>query len=88
MEQLQTLQKVDATPEKIRQVVSTNPDRTSQQFYEKDGLLYKQWMPPHRCSDDMAVEQLILPIQCHHGVLQLSHAIPLARHLGKDKMAQ
>ena len=45
-------------------------------------------MPPHRCSDDMAVEQLILPVQCRYGVLQLAHAIPLAGHLGKDKTAQ
>ena len=88
MEQLQTLQKVDATLEKIKQVVSTNPDGTSRQFYGKDGLLYRCWMPPHRCSDDMAVEQLILPVQCCYGVLQLGHTIPLAGHLGKDKTAQ
>ena len=64
--------------------MSTNLDGTSQQFYEKDGLLYTQWMPPHNCSGDMAVEQLILPVQCHHGVLQLAHTIPLAGHLGKN----
>ena len=87
MEQLQNLQKVDVTLEKIRQVVSTNPDETSQQFYEKDGLLYRWWMPPHR-SDNMAVEQLILPVQWCHGVLSLAHTIPLAGHLGKDKMAK
>ena len=44
-------------------------------------------MPPH-CSDDMAVEQLILPVQWRHGVLRLAHTIPLAGHLGKDKMAK
>ena len=87
MEQLQNLQKVDITLEKIRQVVSTNPDGISQQFYEKDGLLYRRWMLPHH-SDDMAVEQLILLVQCRHGVLQLAHTIPLTGHLGKDKMAQ
>ena len=37
-------------------------------------------MPPH-CSDDMAVEQLILPVQCRHGVLQLAYTIPLAGHI-------
>ena len=67
--------------------MSTNPDGTSQQFYEKDELLYRRWIPPYR-SDDMAVELLILPVQCCHGVLQLAHTIPLAGHLGKDKTAQ
>ena len=36
-EQWQTLQKVDDTLEKIRQVVWTNPNGTSWQFYEKIG---------------------------------------------------
>ena len=45
-------------------------------------------MPPHRCSDDLVVEQMILPVQCHHNVLQLAYTISLAGHLGKDKMAQ
>ena len=45
-------------------------------------------MPPHCCSDDVAVEQLILPVQCRHGVLQLAHTVPLAGHFGKDKTAQ
>ena len=66
----------------------TKPDETGQQFYDKDGLSYRWWMPPHHCSDNMAVEQLILPVQCHSGVLQLAHAIPLVRHLCKDKTAQ
>ena len=78
MEQLQNLQKIVATLEKIRQVASTNPDgNSSQQFYEKDGLLYRWWMPPHYCSDDMTVEQLILPVQCQHGVLQLTYSYVL-----------
>ena len=36
----------------------------------------------------MKVEQLILPVQCRCGVLQLAHTIPLVEHLGKDKTAQ
>ena len=39
-------------------------------------------------SDDMKIEQLVLPEQCRQGVLQLAHNIPLAGHLGKDKTAQ
>ena len=68
--------------------MSTNSDGTSQQFYEKDGLLHRRWKPPHRCSDGMEVEQLILPVQCRRGVLQLAHSIPSAGHLGKNKTAQ
>ena len=70
--------------------MSTNPNGTSRQLYEKDGLLYRRWMPPHRCCDGMEVEQLILPVQCRSRVLQLqlAHNIPLAGHLGKDKTTQ
>ena len=45
-------------------------------------------MSPHHSSEDMEVEQLILPAQCCHSVLQLAHTIPLVGHLGKDKTAQ
>ena len=45
-------------------------------------------MPPQHGSDDMEIEQLVLPKQCYQGVLQLAHTIPLAGHLGKDKTAQ
>ena len=88
IEPLQNLQKVDATLEKIRQATSTDLDGTSQQSYEKNGLLHRRWMPPHCCSDDMAIEKLILPVQCCQCVLQLAQTIPLAGHLGRDKTAQ
>ena len=68
--------------------MTTNPDATNQPFYEKGGLLYRRWLPPHRCSNDLEVEQLVLPVPCCQGVLQLAHTIPLAGHLGKDKTAQ
>ena len=32
-----------------------------------------------------AIEQLILPKQCHQTVCKLAHTIPLAGHLGQDK---
>ena len=86
MEQLQNLLKVDATLEKIRQVLSSNSNRTSQHFYEKMGCCIDGGC--HHHSDDMAVEQLIIPVLCCHGVLQLAHTIPIAGHLGKDKTAQ
>ena len=88
MDQLKNLQRTDPTLEKIRTVVTTNPDAISQPFYEKDGLLYRRWLPPHPCSNDLEVEQLVLPVPCCQGVLQLVHTISLADHLGKDKTAQ
>ena len=36
----------------------------------------------------MAVEELVLPLQCRKTVLELAHEIPLAGHLGKDKTAR
>jgi len=63
--------------------MKTSLDRTSQQFFEKDGLLYRKWVPPQQNSGT-EIEQLILPERCRQGVLQLAHAIPLAGHLGKD----
>ena len=36
----------------------------------------------------MAVEQLVLPLQCRKVVLGLAHDIPLTGHLGMDKTAR
>ena len=85
MEKLKAFQKADPTLEKIWQGRTNNPDG---QFFEKDGLLYRRWVPPQHGYDDMEIEQLVLPEQCHQGVLQLTHNIPLAGHLGKDKTTQ
>ena len=57
-------------------------------FFKKDGLLYRRWVPPQHNSDDMEIEQLVLPEQCRQRVLQLADTIPLAGHLGKDRTAQ
>ena len=57
-------------------------------FFEKNGLIYRHWIPPGRGTEDMAVDQLVLPQQCRSTVLDLAHRIPLAGHLGRDKTAQ
>jgi len=36
----------------------------------------------------MAVEQLVLPLQCRKIVLKLAHEIPLSGHLGKEKTSR
>ena len=56
-------------------------------YYRSDGLLYRQWIP-RGCNAELAVDQLVLPTQCRKAVLQLAHEVPIARHLGKHKMAK
>ena len=34
------------------------------------------WMPSGRDGEDMAVEQLVLPKECHDRVISLAHSIP------------
>ena len=88
LKQLRNLQKADPTLEKIWKGMKNSFDGMSQQFFEKDGLLYRKWVPPQNNSNEMEIEQLVLPEGCRPGVLQLAHTIPLAGHLGKDKTAQ
>ena len=45
-------------------------------------------MPSCRDGEDIAVEQLVLPKECHDRVISLAHSIALAGHLGWDKMTQ
>ena len=50
--------------------------------------MYRRWTPPGRDTEDMAVEQLVLPLQCRQTALQLAHDIPLVGHMGKEKTAR
>ena len=83
-EELKTLQESDTTVEAIRKAADGSPSTAS---VGRDGLVYRQWLPPGRDSEDLAVEQLVLPLECRKTVLQLAHEIPPAGHLGKDKTA-
>ena len=65
MEKLKAFQN-NPTLKKIWQGRTNNPDG---QFFDKDGLLYRRWVPPQHGSDDMEIEQLVLPEQCRQGVL-------------------
>ena len=86
-EELKTLQESDTTLEAIRKAAGGSPSTAGVGFFRRDDLVYRRWIPPGRDSEDMAVEQLVLPLQCRKTVLQLAHEIPLAGHLGKDKTA-
>ena len=57
--------------------------RKPQLLAEHNGLWYHLWTPKH-C--DEPIEQLILPKHCHEIVCKLVHTIPLAGHLGRNKI--
>ena len=47
--------------------------------------MYQQWSPPGRCGSKFEVELLVLPVKFRPLVMDLSHCIPLAGHLGRNK---
>ena len=79
-EQLRTLQSIDITLEAVRRAAGVG-------FFRRDRLLYRLWTPPGR-DEEMATEQLVLPMQCRRAVIEVAHDIPLSGHLGKGKTAQ
>ena len=86
--ELKTLQETDTTLEAVRKAVAEKSDGAGGKYFERNGLLFRQWVPQGRESEDMAVEQLVLPLQCRQTVLHLAHDIPFSGHLGKHKTAQ
>jgi len=86
-ETLQKLQQEDPSLDGVRRAAKGEPSTaTGIGFFERDGLVYRQWTPPGMPDDpDMAIEQLVLPSACRNAVLKLAHEIPLAGHMGKTK---
>ena len=62
-------------------------DGTKGEWFYREGLLYRRWTPRGR-GDESEVEQLDLPKACRHVALVMSHDIPIAGHLGRDKTRQ
>ena len=87
-EELKVLQSTDSTLDAVRKAASGHPSSAGVRFFERDGLVYRRGRMPGRHSEDMGVDQLILPLQCRGIVLQMAHDIPLAGHLGKENTAQ
>ena len=54
------------------------------EYFKRDGLLCRRWAPYGR--KEFEIEQLVLPKQLRRTVLELAHEIPLAGHLGKEKI--
>ena len=46
--------------------------------------MYRRWTPRGR-SSTFLVEQFVLPKRCRGTVLKLTHDVPLASHLGREK---
>ena len=87
--ELKVLQAADTTLDSVRKEADGNPGDSSEVgYFWKDGLLFRKWIPRGYEEQDMAVEQLVLPMQCRNTVLQLAHDIPLSGHLGKKKTTQ
>ena len=87
-EELSQLQRKDESLEEVRKAAKGGASSAGPGFFEREGLLYRRWVPLGRDGEDMAVDQLVLPTQCRQTVVQLAHAIPMAGHMGKNKTAQ
>ena len=57
-------------------------------FFQRDGLIYRRWIPPGQDEGEMSIDQLVLPSSCRKAVVQLAYTIPLAGHMRRKKMAQ
>ena len=56
-------------------------------FFYRDGLLYRQYSPPGVNNSAHDIEQLVVPAQLRPPILRLAHNIPMAGHLVKKKTA-
>ena len=80
-DELKTLQETDPTLVGIRDTLDGWGSTAG--FFRRNGLIYREWVPRGHNGAQMAIEQLVLPLQCRKTVLQLAHQ--LAGHLGRDK---
>jgi len=84
-EELWSLQEGDGTLEAVRKAASGEACLGGIGFFKRDGHLFRRWTPPVPGSEEIVVEQLVLPNQCRQTVLRLAHEIPLGGHMGKNK---
>ncbi len=76
MEELKILQETDNTLGEIRKAADQQPSTAGVGFYRNEGLLDRHWIPPGRDTESMAVEQLVLPLQCRRRYLILLTLFP------------
>ena len=78
------MQDADESLEVARQLADESPQSTPRSFFRKDGLLYRRWKPSKQ-GEEGDINELVLPSGCRKKVLELSHSVPFARHLGQKK---
>ena len=85
-DELKAMQEQDETL-KTACELSQQTTTTQHPFLQREGLLYRRWMPKNtgQNSTKELVDQLVLPQQCRQRVMTLAHSIPLAGHLGRKK---
>ncbi len=85
--ELRRLQGADHTLATLRAAAQGKVNAAGPNFFERDGLVYRRWVPPGR-EEETAIEQIVLPKECRRTVLRMAHTIPIAGHLGRKKTAQ
>ena len=81
MGEIRELQKSDPSLEGTRRLAKVN----QYGFFFRDGLLYRRWTPRSKNGEEFGVDQLVLPREFRPVVMKLSHCIPFAGHLGRNK---
>ncbi len=88
------LKQSDTTLSDIRKIALTDVNAAKERvcFYVKDKILYRQWRPSKKGQPlseedelDGTLHQLVLPVCCRAGVMQIAHEIPLSGDLGIEK---
>ena len=80
------LQDADESLSRPRSIADGAPSAAAgENFFRRDGLLYRRYSPPGADSDAHDIEQLVLPTELRPTVLKLAHDVPMAGHLGKKK---
>ncbi len=85
--ELRKMQQEDTTLKNIREAIDSANEEEKTIFYETEGLIYRQWIPPQGNNSNV-VQQLVLPEPCRSVVLSLAHHIPMAGHLGQRKTVE
>ena len=80
------LQQQDPSLVAIREAAKGKPSMAGVGFFERDGLVYRRWIPRGRPQEE--IEQLVVPAKGRPELLRIAHTVPLAGHMGKEKTAQ
>ena len=88
-DKLKELQRTDSTLEAVRKSARGlgEPSTARPGFFQRDGILYRRYVPRTGDTEHGVIEQLVLPTPCRKAVLSVAHSIPLAGYMGKNKTA-